>query len=79
MSGHKIQYRILPCNDRLRDNSERERADTFIKGVAYSFDKNEAFSIAKKAAKSCQFPFVVLEVSLPIKYGCLYGAWTVYA
>lgn len=79
MSSHKIQYRIYPdYKSDGKTDAEWEKADSYINGIAYSFDRGEAFSIARKAAKSCQYPFVVLAVQLP-KKNDMYDAWVVYA
>lgn len=65
MSSHKIQYRIYADDRTHHTGEEWAFADRHINGLAYSSDKREAFSIAKKAAKNCKFPFVVLAVPIP--------------
>jgi|GEM_PF-5239575 len=65
MSHHTTQYRIY-ANDQTEHTSEEWAvADRYINGVAYSYDKREAFATAEKAAKNCRFPFVVMAVPLP--------------
>lgn len=65
MSRSKIQYRIYADNQTSHTSEEWATADRYINGVAYSYDKKEAFAIARKAAKNCRFPFVVMAVPIP--------------
>ena len=67
MSHNRIVYRIYADDQSPHTNEEWNNADRHINGLAYSGDKNEAFAIAKKAAKNCQYPFVVLAVPVPKK------------
>lgn len=65
MSHSRTHYRIYADDQTQHTNEEWAIADRHINGLAYSYDKREAFSIARKAAKNCQFPFVVLAVPIP--------------
>ena len=66
MSSNRIQYRIYPEDSGFPyTHEEWQRADSYIDGIAYSFDKKEAFAIAKKAALSTLYPFVVMAIPLP--------------
>lgn len=65
MSHNRIQYRIYADDQTHHTSEEWSFADRYINGLAYSYDKQEAFSIARKAAKNCKFPFVVLAVPIP--------------
>lgn len=69
MSSHKTIYRIYP-DDRAwatprKTHEEWQRASKYINGMANSFDKKEAFAIAKKAALNSLYPFVVMAIPLP--------------
>ena len=65
MPHHKIQYLVYADDTARNSNLEWSFADRYINGFAYSYDKREAFAIAKKAAKNCNFQFVVLAVPIP--------------
>lgn len=65
MSSNRLQYRIYADDQNQHTHEEWAFADRHINGMVYSCDKNEAFALAKKAAKNCQFPFVVLAVPIP--------------
>ena len=79
MSHSRMQYRIYADDQTAHTGEEWAAADSFINGLAYSGDKNEAFAIAKKAAKNCQYPFVVLAVPVPKNNGMLCDAWVIDA
>lgn len=79
MSHNRIVYRIYADDQSPHTNEEWKNADRHINGLAYSGDKNEAFAIAKKAAKNCQYPFVVLAVPVPKNNGRLCDAWVIDA
>jgi hypothetical protein len=80
MSSNRIQYRIY-ANDQTHHTSEEwSAADRYINGLAYTYDKKEAFAIAKRAARNCSFPFVVMAVPLPNRAkDKLCAAWIVDA
>jgi len=65
MSSNRLQYRIYADKNTHHTSEEWATADRYINGVAYSYDKKEAFAIARKAAKNCRFPFVVMAVPIP--------------
>ena len=79
MSHSRMQYRIYADDQTAHTGEEWAAADSFINGLAYSGDKNEAFAIAKKAAKNCQYPFVVLAVPVPKNNSMLCDAWVIDA
>lgn len=79
MSRSKIQYRIYADENTHHTSEEWATADRYINGVAFSYDKKEAFSIARKAAKNTAFPFVVLAVPMPKNNGRLCDAWVIGA
>ena len=79
MSHNRIVYRIYADDQSPHTNEEWKKANRYINGLAYSGDKKEAFAIAKKAAKNCQYPFVVLAVPVQKNNRSLCDAWVVGA
>lgn len=67
MSYHGIVYWIYPEDEKDLPQDDWNRADIWINGMAYRHERSEAFSLAKLARLSTQFPFVVAEVPVGSK------------
>lgn len=77
MSHNRIQYRIYADDQTQHTNEEWAVAGRFINGLAYSYDFRESVAVAKKAAKNCKFPFVVLSVPVGGKRAAQCDAWVI--
>jgi len=77
MSRHKIVYRIYADDQTPHTSEDWAIADRHINGLAYSCDFREAVAIAKKSAKNCKFPFVVLAVPIGGKRAEQCDAWVI--
>jgi len=66
MSHHGHGYRIYPddSNNPKVSHEQWVKADTWINGLSFKKDFNEAVAIAKLGVRSCGTPFVVMEIPL---------------
>lgn len=69
MSHNRVVYRIYADDETTHTNDQWRVANRYINGLSYSGDRKEAFSIARKAAKNCGYPFVVMAVPVPKNTG----------
>ena len=77
MSHHKHIYRIYADNELEHTNEAWVKASDWIIGIKHSGDLNEAIALARKAAISCNFPFVVMEISCGGRRDALADVWVV--
>lgn len=79
MSRHAILFRVYADDQTPHTHEEWQNAHRHINGLAYSRDFNEAVAIARKAAKNCQYPFVVMAVPIGGKNRPLCNVWVINA
>jgi len=59
MSHHARGYRIYPDDETDHSNEQWAKSDSWINGLEFRRDYNEAMALAKVGAISCGMPFVV--------------------
>ncbi len=59
MAHHAHGFRIFPDDEPSHSIEGWARADSWVNGMQFKKDFNEACALAKRGALCCQFPFVV--------------------
>jgi|DEB0MinimDraft_6_1074348.scaffolds.fasta_scaffold04968_2 hypothetical protein len=77
MSHHGHGYRVYPDDMSEHTHEEWSKADSWINGLEFRKDFNEALALAKLGAVNCQFPFIVMEIPIGGKRQRFCDCWVI--